>query len=54
MPAFTADDRVHMARALELAHLIADVLSAPDDGATLERVRSSVSALARMFPVYRA
>jgi len=37
----------------ELAHLIADVLSAPDDGATLEKVRSSVSALARMFPVYR-
>jgi glycine hydroxymethyltransferase len=38
----------------ELAHLIADVLSAPDDGATLEKVRSSVSALARMFPVYRS
>jgi glycine hydroxymethyltransferase len=38
----------------ELAHLIADVLSAPDDGATLEKVRASVSALARMFPVYRA
>jgi len=38
----------------ELAHLIADVLSAPEDGATLEKVRSSVSALARMFPVYRA
>jgi glycine/serine hydroxymethyltransferase len=38
----------------ELAHLIADVLSAPDDGATLEIVRASVSALARMFPVYRA
>jgi hypothetical protein len=33
----------------ELAHLIADVLSAPEDGATLEKVRSSVSALARMF-----
>ena len=30
----------------ELAHLIADVLDAPEDGATLERVRSSVSALA--------
>jgi glycine hydroxymethyltransferase len=38
----------------ELAHLIADVLSARDDGATLEKVRASVSALARMFPVYRA
>src|SRR5262245_47976447 len=38
----------------ELAHLIADVLSAPEDGATLEKVRASVSALARMFPVYRA
>jgi glycine hydroxymethyltransferase len=38
----------------ELAHLIADALSAPDDGATLEKVRASVSALARMFPVYRA
>jgi glycine hydroxymethyltransferase len=38
----------------ELAHLIADVLSAPEDRATLEKVRASVSALARMFPVYRA
>jgi len=37
----------------ELAHLIADVLGAPDDGATLEKARASVSALARMFPVYR-
>jgi glycine hydroxymethyltransferase len=38
----------------ELAHLIADVLSAPDDAATQTKVRSSVAALARMFPVYRA
>ena len=38
----------------ELGHLIADVLSAPNDGATLERVKSGVAALARMFPVYRS
>ena len=37
----------------ELGHLIADVLSAPDDTATLDRVRASVAALAKMFPVYR-
>ncbi len=38
----------------ELSHLIADVLSEPNDPATLERVKASVAALARMFPVYRA
>ncbi len=36
----------------ELAHLIADVLDAPDDEATLGRVRASVRALTQKFPVY--
>ena len=36
----------------ELAHLIADVLDAPGDGASLARVRESVRALAQKFPVY--
>jgi glycine hydroxymethyltransferase len=36
----------------ELAHLIADLLEAPDDTATQNKVRASVAALARMFPVY--
>ena len=36
----------------ELAHLIADVLDAPDDGPTLAKVRSGVAALTRRFPVY--
>ncbi len=38
----------------ELAHLIADVLDAPGDDATLTKVRAAVSALTRMFPVYTA
>ena len=35
-----------------LAHLIADVLDAPDDEATLAKARKSVAALTRAFPVY--
>ncbi|MDR2030856.1 MAG: serine hydroxymethyltransferase [Azoarcus sp.] len=34
------------------AHLIADVLDAPEDAATLERVRADVAALCARFPVY--
>ena len=36
----------------ELAHLIADVLDAPEDVAVLEHVRAGVGALTRKFPVY--
>jgi glycine hydroxymethyltransferase len=36
----------------ELAHLIADVLDAPGDEATIEHVRVSVGALTQKFPVY--
>jgi glycine hydroxymethyltransferase len=36
----------------ELAHLIADVLDAPTDDATIEHVRTSVGALTKKFPVY--
>ena len=36
----------------ELAHLVADVLDAPADSATLEHVRASVRALTQKFPVY--
>jgi glycine hydroxymethyltransferase len=35
-----------------LAHLIADVLDAPDDDATLAKARKSVAALTRAYPVY--
>jgi len=35
-----------------VAHLIADVLDAPTDAATLERVRTQVGELCRRFPVY--
>ncbi len=38
----------------EVAHLIADVLEAPNDEAVLARVRSAVSALCKKFPVYGA
>jgi glycine hydroxymethyltransferase len=38
----------------ELAHLIADVIDAPNDDATLSKVRGSVAALTRMYPVYYA
>jgi len=36
----------------ELGHLIADVLDAPDDDATLAQARTGVAALTRKFPVY--
>jgi glycine hydroxymethyltransferase len=36
----------------ELAHLIADVLDAPDDAAVLDKARSSVATLTTKFPVY--
>jgi glycine hydroxymethyltransferase len=36
----------------ELAHLIADVLDAPHDGAAIARTKISVAALNRKFPVY--
>jgi glycine hydroxymethyltransferase len=35
------------------AHLIADVLDAPNDPARLAEVRAKVEALTRDFPVYR-
>jgi len=36
----------------ELAHLIADLLDAPGDATTVERVRGGVAALTKRFPVY--
>ncbi|MDW8324418.1 MAG: serine hydroxymethyltransferase [Burkholderiales bacterium] len=36
-----------------LAHLIADVLDAPQDERVIERVRGEVAELTRAFPVYR-
>ena len=36
----------------ELGHLVADVLDAPDDTATISRVCANVAALNRKFPVY--
>ncbi|WP_153111655.1 serine hydroxymethyltransferase [Propionivibrio limicola] len=36
----------------QVAHLVADVLDAPNDEAVLARVRSDVSALCKKFPVY--
>ena len=38
----------------KIAHLIADVLAAPNDEAVLERVRGQVSELCAKFPVYGA
>ena len=38
----------------EVAHLIADVLEAPNDELVLSRVRKAVSALCKKFPVYGA
>ena len=38
----------------QVAHLIADVLDAPNDEAVLERVRKDVAALCKKFPVYGA
>lgn len=40
------------AEAETVAHLIADVLDAPNDDAVLSRVRQQVSALCEKFPVY--
>jgi glycine hydroxymethyltransferase len=37
-----------------VAHLIADVLDAPNDEAVAATVRAKVSALCRKFPVYGA
>jgi glycine hydroxymethyltransferase len=42
------------AEAERLAHLIADVLDAPHDARTIERVAADVGELCRKFPVYRA
>ncbi len=36
----------------ELAHLVADVLDAPGDAATIEHVRATVRTLTQKFPVY--
>jgi glycine hydroxymethyltransferase len=36
----------------QVADLIADVLDAPNDEATIERVRGQVTALCKKFPVY--
>jgi len=38
----------------ELAHLVADVLEAPQDEARLARIRGAVAVLTRRFPVYFA
>ncbi|MDD3482236.1 serine hydroxymethyltransferase [Azovibrio restrictus] len=38
----------------KIAHLIADVLDAPEDQAVLAKVREQVSALCKQFPVYGA
>ncbi|RQU27051.1 serine hydroxymethyltransferase, partial [Burkholderia cenocepacia] len=35
-----------------VGNLIADVLEAPEDAATLERVRAQVAELTQRFPVY--
>jgi glycine hydroxymethyltransferase len=37
----------------ELAHLMADLLDAPDDATTIDRVTKQVAALTDRFPVYR-
>jgi glycine hydroxymethyltransferase len=41
------------AQARQTAHLIADVLDAPNDDKVIEAVRGKVAALTRDFPVYR-
>ncbi|MDR0716274.1 MAG: serine hydroxymethyltransferase [Azoarcus sp.] len=38
----------------KIAHLIADVLDAPEDAAVLEKARAAVTALCARFPVYGA
>jgi len=40
------------AEATTIAHLIADVLDAPNDEAVIAKVREKVSALCKQFPVY--
>jgi glycine hydroxymethyltransferase len=40
-------------QALQTAHLIADVLDAPQDEANIAKVRAKVAELTRDFPVYR-
>ena len=40
------------AEAVQIAHLIADVLDAPNDEAVAARVREQVAALCQRFPVY--
>ncbi|MDX9737272.1 MAG: serine hydroxymethyltransferase [Azonexus sp.] len=42
------------AEAVQIAHLIADVLDAPNDEAVAARVREQVAALCQRFPVYGA
>src|SRR5262249_18726392 len=42
------------AEAKQVAHLIADVLDAPQDARTIERVAAEVGELCRKLPVYRA
>jgi len=42
-----------VAEAMQVGHLIADVLDAPADEANLSRVREQVGALTARFPVYR-
>jgi glycine hydroxymethyltransferase len=41
------------AEAVQVGHLIADVLDAPGDEANLARVREKVGVLTAKFPVYR-
>ena len=40
-------------QARQTAHLIADVLDAPQDGSAIDAVRTKVAVLTRDFPVYR-
>jgi glycine hydroxymethyltransferase len=51
-PAMTTRGFVE-AEAVLTAELIADVLEAPGDSATIARVRERVAGLTRDFPVYR-
>jgi glycine hydroxymethyltransferase len=37
-----------------VAHLVADVLDAPNDEAVAAQVRAEVAAIVRQFPVYGA
>jgi len=38
----------------EVAHLVADVLDAPNDDAVITQVRDKVAALCKKYPVYGA